>query len=665
MKHPTKHLLAAAVLLLTSPRLANATSYYVDAVNGNDTSPGSRTAPWKTLTKAADTMASGDTAYVRTGTYRETVRPRHGQTFEAYPGEKPLITGCDPVKGWRRHAGSIYQVPVEARVLDVFVGQRYMQKARHPNEDGDPMTATEWAASTLSLISNAGRGTGKVVFRDGMDRPEGHWAGGWYSGLHGNNHWMASEGRIVASRGREITCTDLNSIWGWGDPSHSGEGWGYITDHLNCLDAEGEWHWQEGTLYFWAPDGGRPVNVQVRTRIYGFELVNVSRVTVKGLYFLGASLRIEGGRGNVVDGCHFRYVSPWGAHYYTDARGPYDWGGPVDGTSGIDISGKDHVIRNCSIVGGWGSGVRLSGGTYLSVVNNYIADFGWIARQGAAPLSGFGTDLHVERNTIRRSANAGLLLSQKSRSAEDLPTNLVRRPRLLYNDLREVGYLLEDSGHCFMYLSNGDAPSDERYLDGEIAYNVCVGLMKRKDFAGGIYLDNGTDYCTLHHNVVNCLPGLARCGIFLYAAGHRQENLFCYHNTLWGYQDGGWGAAIQSGANSAAPGRANLVFSNNLAQHSRYAGINWDTLSWTTQGLTLFHNRENVPASEFVDVAHANFRLRDGSSGIDAGVVIPGINDVGSESPYAGRAPDLGAYEFGGVDWTAGSTVTPPPFPED
>jgi hypothetical protein len=135
-----------------------------------------------------------------------------------------------------------------------------------------------------------------------------------------------------------------------------------------------------------------------------------------------------------------------------------------------------------------------------------------------------------------------------------------------------------------------------------------------------------------------------------------QENIFCYHNVLWGYKNGGWGAAICSGASSANPGRTNLVFRNNLAQYTKYAGINWDTSSWTTQGMTIDHNRENVPASEFADAANSNFYLNSlAANSIDDGVVIAGINDTGSESPYAGSAPDLGAYEFGSRGWPAGT----------
>ena len=37
-----------------------------------------------------------------------------------------------------------------------------------------------------------------------------------------------------------------------------------------------------------------------------------------------------------------------------------------------------------------------------------------------------------------------------------------------------------------------------------------------------------------------------------------------------------------------------------------------------------------------------NFQLKPGSAAVDAGVVLPNINDG-----YTGKAPDLGAYEIG------------------
>ena len=57
---------------------------------------------------------------------------------------------------------------------------------------------------------------------------------------------------------------------------------------------------------------------------------------------------------------------------------------------------------------------------------------------------------------------------------------------------------------------------------------------------------------------------------------------------------------------------------------------------------------ENVPAlttedpGRLHDAKDLDFRLRAGSKAVDAGIILPNVNDG-----YHGRVPDLGAYERG------------------
>jgi len=51
---------------------AAASTYYVDALKGDDTHDGSQAFPWKTIGKAANTMVAGDTTTVNAGTYTES-----------------------------------------------------------------------------------------------------------------------------------------------------------------------------------------------------------------------------------------------------------------------------------------------------------------------------------------------------------------------------------------------------------------------------------------------------------------------------------------------------------------------------------------------------------------------------------------------------------------
>lgn len=96
-------LVAVLGLLATAPGVSAAT-YYVDQAHpsASDTSAGTSPAmPWRTITKAANTVAAGDTVIVKAGTYAEQVTllaPHGGQagnliTFRANPGDQVVVTG--------------------------------------------------------------------------------------------------------------------------------------------------------------------------------------------------------------------------------------------------------------------------------------------------------------------------------------------------------------------------------------------------------------------------------------------------------------------------------------------------------------------------------------------------------------------------------------------
>jgi hypothetical protein len=47
-------------------------TYYV-ATSGNDSNPGTETLPWRTIQKAANIVSTGDTVYIKAGTYVESI----------------------------------------------------------------------------------------------------------------------------------------------------------------------------------------------------------------------------------------------------------------------------------------------------------------------------------------------------------------------------------------------------------------------------------------------------------------------------------------------------------------------------------------------------------------------------------------------------------------
>ena len=90
-----------------APTSAIAYNTYYVAKNGNDNNPGTEQSPWLTITKAANTLAAGDTVYVKEGIYNEKIlinnsgSPGKVITFAAYPGDNVTIDGTGtPVEIW-------------------------------------------------------------------------------------------------------------------------------------------------------------------------------------------------------------------------------------------------------------------------------------------------------------------------------------------------------------------------------------------------------------------------------------------------------------------------------------------------------------------------------------------------------------------------------------
>lgn len=108
--------------LLILALAANATTvfsqaiYYVDPA-GNDTNTGlSTNEPFRTVQRALNVVAPGDTITLRGGTYREHLTSRtHGTesapiSMLAYPGEIPVIKGSREVTNWSLYTGNIWRV---------------------------------------------------------------------------------------------------------------------------------------------------------------------------------------------------------------------------------------------------------------------------------------------------------------------------------------------------------------------------------------------------------------------------------------------------------------------------------------------------------------------------------------------------------------------------
>ena len=83
----------------------------------NDSNPGTKAKPWKTISRAArkGVLRPGDAVIVRQGTYRETIKPAEGGrlgkriTYAAYPGDRVIVSGAQTVNSGWQSAGNAWK----------------------------------------------------------------------------------------------------------------------------------------------------------------------------------------------------------------------------------------------------------------------------------------------------------------------------------------------------------------------------------------------------------------------------------------------------------------------------------------------------------------------------------------------------------------------------
>lgn len=258
-------------------------TYYVDAVSGNDTNNGTSTSSaWKTINRlntAATTFSPGTmVCFKRGGTYPGTIQlPVSGTqsapiVYNAYgSGSAPVISGFDRVTtAWTAHSGNIWKTTIATGLTpkQLQVSGNVQKLARHPN--------TGWMQTTNKTNTTT----------------SGDWIGSQPAGslvganiIQLANPWAWFKDKVTAQSGSTVTFGTAAAIF------HGQQaGWSYgFENKLSFLDSAGEWFYNPttGELYLWAPGNGNPNNltVEVSTRNLGIILSEVGTPATNNRYY--------------------------------------------------------------------------------------------------------------------------------------------------------------------------------------------------------------------------------------------------------------------------------------------------------------------------------------------------------------------------------------------
>jgi hypothetical protein len=603
--------------------VANATTYYVSNAGSDSNSGTSLSAPFQTISMAATVLKAGDTCFIRGGTYRETLTvqssgtPSAPITFSAYNNESAVISGADVITGWSLYSGSIYQAPMGWDLgmgfNQIFVDGQMMYQARFPssapganvfNQTLSNVTVASNAPSSSPVFSQAG--TNNTVTSSDFNQADGYWNGCYFVGEIGLG-WQWQWAAITSSSHTgTLTVSPGTSDW------FIGTGSGYIFGSLNALDAPGEWHNKSNVLYLWPPASDSPNShlVEAKRRPWTIDFNFNNYIVVSGLQLVTGAVNMDGNDCSLVN-CKATYMSHFILFNWYNGDGDA-FGGGSSGYQGITINGNDNLVNACTVIYTAGSGINIPNGSGNVILRCLIHETDYSGSFGEALATGYTvTQTRLWFNT---AYNSGRDIIYPAGSNQDVR----------YNDVYNPGQLCKDLGIIYTGFDSGD----EAQTPGtRIAYNWVHDNPTSNNSGGpgrGIYLDNYNRNYLVDHNVVwNCVNA------YLISPSAPTIGDRFYNNTLF------------NGVNL------------DESVYDDWPNGNPDPSEWTSDS-TQITSANNLylssdPSSQLVDPANDDFQLIVGAPAIDAGVVVPGITDG-----YLGSAPDLGAYEYGGVHWTAG-----------
>jgi hypothetical protein len=594
------------------------TNYYVSASTGNDGNSGTLASPFKTINKCAQTADDGDKCIIATGTYRETVTPANSGTstapisFEAAPGATVVVSGTEILTGWTQHAGNIYSAPIawdlgKENQFFVTSGSTVtpLWEARWPNINSYDLPGLK------AGVADADGGSATTLVDSALTQATGYWNGAtiW---LRGGNAYQGMTSTITGFDSASDTLT-YSPITGNYKELYPIAGSTYFLSGIYAaLDAPKEWYVDAVAqkVYLWAPNGGVPVNVEMKKRKTAFNLNGKEYIRLSGIRTFAANITMDGSNYNVLDGITAEYV------YFSDFS--QNTTNPDQLHGGISIIGHDNEIKNSTIAYSSGTLVNIDGSNNR-IVNNTIHNGSYMASYDPLVKLSSGTENLISRNEIRDSGRYNIYW--KSGSGE-----------ISYNDISNGMWLSRDGALVYSWGTDmGNTEVHHNLIHDSVHDNV------QNDTRVGLYFDNFTENVIAHHNVIYGND----VGIQLNTPGNFK---LLYNNTV-----------VDNKVNSIAYWGSQ--YNEELYGTRVFNNIFTDPAFLTADTVRGF----NIISGDGVNFANAaadQYHLNAGSTAMNMGAVIPGITDG-----YVGPAPDAGAYEIGEPVWTAGPNPSLIPGP--
>lgn len=594
---------------------------HVNSTSGNDTNSGTSEAPLKTLAAASVKLTPGDVCVIHAGVYRETLAPAGSGVpekpiiYRAAPGERVVVSAMDLLAPWTSDRDGVFQTPLVAQPREglVFYDGKRMTEARWPNTTADFIDSPKAQVKDVFATPELKKGRDGIVDSDLPDNLPTNWLdGAQFWNLHWYNGWFSNTEKVKSFDPVKKQIS-LEKMIPYSDrPVRSGLKFTYVVSGpRSLLDAAEEWSYDaaERKLFLKVPGGKAPLAslAEVAVRERTADLRGRQFIQLEGLDFVGGKFITD----EKTTDCLFKNLK-------------------ILHTEASILAGQRNELRDSEVAFSNGKILMISG-ERQRVVNCHFHDLGM--KGGTYGVWMAGKENLVAYNTFERAGQNLLNLSSCDHC------------QIVHNFFRDASLIARDSGSIYSLMNGGST---------EIAYNEFMTDYRRLKHVNGIYIDGrGSDFI-IHHNV---LP--------VVALNPSKTNLLFYHNTVYRYID--YITHTDTEKADDAP-RLSLefktggdyagmqVFNNILAfQYLPIRGLMQEGNLSCIEAQKIFADKSGRAIDKLEEPRTFDFTLRSDAPAVDAGVVLPGVNDG-----FSGRAPDAGAYEAGLPVWKAGHDFAQP-----
>jgi len=647
-----RSLTALSSLLFLVPAASARDIYIANVETDGD---GTREQPLRSLNAAVKQARKGDTVWAAPGRYHESVagNGRSGVTVRALdPAAPPVLCGTRPVPStawkladkqrniWKRRAArkQIWQFFLRPR--DGKGPWRSMVNARWPNVDrnfdepyeGTPRDTVEgsfWSMdSTWARLAGASKWEGPFV-----NEEKSHKLSAIKASLVGA---MLVQFRCI-STGNDIIVEKVTehepgsasfqrtTSGGQQGRNRLNEARYHLESHPALLDHPNEWLFdaESGEVSICLEAGRSPEDYLFEGKVadYILTLSKSNGFTFDGIEFFGGGFRIATCRGFRFENCRFVYSS-----YNKRMLGR------IAAAKGLTRHAA-HAPYNCTEGGGGHSWVNCvfaySEGCciYLRTWGNVLRNNLFHNSQFGPTIYGTASDHKAGKTTLERNTYHTLGLQNVSKNGPN--------GKVAYNHTYNMMWMGDFSCH---QVSVGSQPTTH------VHHNWVINAFNRN----GVRFDGDPagQRCRVNHVVATgCLRGFRLKGdrhqvyhVTAFGNGPKGD-INIAHDKFYGYDEKG--RAIK-GRRGSKPlhGNENSVVKNIAGQSID----NWPLVVAKENQAGIWHGkvRDCRLAAELRDPRNLDFRPRAGSSLVDAGVKIEGINDHAVDGK-----PDIGAYERG------------------